>query len=85
MRCVEGSTHSGREEVQMKLWLLVVILAAVNAVAWSDGCSPSVPFADDIEEVEDCPTCDEPPPTGYTRVFPNGVLYKHTSPGGGKQ
>jgi len=44
-----------------------------------------VPFADDIEEVEDCPTCDEPPPTGYTRVFPNGVLYKHTSPGGGKQ
>ena len=66
----------------MKLWLLVVILALVNAVAWSDGCAPSVPFADDIEEVEDCPTCDEPPPTGPPRLWPAGMIPKHSTPGG---
>jgi len=66
----------------MKLWLLVVILAAVNAVAWSDGCSTSVPFDSDIAEVEDCPTCDEPPPTGSPRLWPTGMIPKHSTPGG---
>jgi len=68
----------------MKLCLLVLALALVNAVAWSDGCS-AVEMVDDIAEVEDCPDCDEPPPTGSPRVFPNGAFYKHTSPGGGRR
>jgi len=69
----------------VKLWLLVLALALVNAVAWSDGCETVVPIDSDIEEVEDCPACDEPPPTGHTRAFPDGVFYKHTSPGGGSR